>query len=162
MRGGEHKRIWAHQGIRIMRRTTLAAIAAVSLAGAATFALAHQPGHGPGHGSGHQPGHGSGHGPGMMMHGMMGDPGGGTPASRGYMDAMRHVQRDMAMPMMGNADRDFVAMMIPHHQSAVEMARVVVQHGSDPEVRTLAEAIIRDQEREIGQMRTILARMPAQ
>jgi uncharacterized protein (DUF305 family) len=93
------------------------------------------------------------------MPGMSG-PAAQTPASRGYMEAMARMKHGMGMQMSGNADRDFVAMMIPHHESAVEMARVVLRHGSDPEVCTLAEAIIRDQEREISQMRTLLQHLP--
>jgi uncharacterized protein (DUF305 family) len=72
------------------------------------------------------------------------------------------MHRDMAITFSGNADRDFVAGMIPHHQGAIDMARIVLEHGSDPEVRAIAEAVIREQEREIVQMRGILARMPAQ
>jgi uncharacterized protein (DUF305 family) len=132
-----------------MRRITLAAIATVALAGSGTFALAQtQPQHPPGQTT---PQHGG------MMHG----PGAGTPASRGYMAAMERMSRDMNMPMSGNADRDFAAMMIPHHQSAIDMARVALEQARDPEVRTLAEAVIREQEREIVQLRGILQRLPA-
>ncbi len=96
-----------------------------------------------------------------MMQGMMQGPGAATPAGSGYMDAMMRMHRDMTMPMTGNADRDFVAMMIPHHQSAIDMARVALEHARDPEVRSLAEAVIRDQDREIGQMRGIPQCLPA-
>ena len=56
----------------------------------------------------------------------------------------------------GNADRDFLAMMIPHHAGAVEMARLVLIYGSDPLVRQLAEEILAGQQAEIAGMRARL------
>jgi len=71
---------------------------------------------------------------------------------------MMRMMRDMeAAPMTGNADVDFMAMMIPHHEGAVEMARLVLIHGNDPLVRKLAEEIIASQQVEISAMRERLA-----
>lgn len=56
-------------------------------------------------------------------------------------------------PMTGDPDRDFLAMMIPHHQGAVDMARLVLTHGRDPLTRQLAEEIVASQQTEIGSMR---------
>lgn len=51
-------------------------------------------------------------------------------------------------------DKSFIEMMIPHHQGAVEMAQMAVKQAKSPEVKKLAESIIKDQNREIQQMRT--------
>jgi uncharacterized protein (DUF305 family) len=56
----------------------------------------------------------------------------------------------------GNADVDFLAMMIPHHEGAVEMARLLLIYGSDPLTRRLAEDIIASQTAEIGAMKNRL------
>jgi uncharacterized protein (DUF305 family) len=75
------------------------------------------------------------------------------PVSAAFLAANDRMHRDMAVNFTGNADRDFVQAMIPHHQGAVEMAKIALQHGKDPEVRKLAEEVIRTQEAEIALMR---------
>ncbi|BDG71857.1 hypothetical protein Rmf_17860 [Roseomonas fluvialis] len=98
-----------------------------------------------------------------------GHQGHGAPAPRGAQEpastrefraANDRMHRDMAIRYTGSADRDFAAGMIPHHQGAIDMANVVLRHGSDPEMRALAQAIIRAQEAEIAQLRAFLARTP--
>lgn len=74
-------------------------------------------------------------------------------ADQGYMQAMQRMQQDMPKQHTGNPDADFVGMMIPHHQSAVDMAKIELQYGKDPEIRKMAEEIIKGQEREISELR---------
>ena len=71
---------------------------------------------------------------------------------------MAKMMSDMHAPgYTGDADIDFLAMMIPHHEGAVDMARLVLQHGDDPVTRKLAEDIIAGQRVEIEGMQRRLA-----
>jgi uncharacterized protein (DUF305 family) len=71
--------------------------------------------------------------------------------------AMQHMQENMGMPMSGDPDRDFAQMMIPHHQGAIDMARIELESGKDPQLRQMAQKIIEDQEREIASLKEWLA-----
>ena len=83
---------------------------------------------------------------------------GTSPATQAYMDANRTMHEDMAIDYSGDPDVDFIRSMLPHHQGAVAMARIVLEHGKDPEVKTLAQDIIAAQEKEIAWMQAWLAK----
>lgn len=110
---------------------------------------------GAGHGPGHTMQSGAGQAPtdGAASPGQMHS---GGPAQL-YMEAMEAMNGEMSsMQMTGDPDVDFALMMIPHHQSAIDMAEALLQHGDDPQMKDLAEKIIRDQQAEIEQLRAWL------
>jgi hypothetical protein len=63
------------------------------------------------------------------------------------------MMNDMATPPAGDIDRDFVAMMVPHHQGAIDMAMAILRHGHNEKIRRLAQEIIVTQREEIAAMR---------
>jgi uncharacterized protein (DUF305 family) len=90
--------------------------------------------------------------PGHGQHGAT-TPAAAGEAEKAYREANARMHKGMEIKYTGDADKDFVAGMIAHHQGAIDMAKVVLRYGKDPEIRTLAETIIKDQEREVAQMK---------
>ena len=77
------------------------------------------------------------------------------------MESMSKMDQDMgAAPMTGNPNHDFSAMMIPHHQGAIDMAKTFLLHGQDAALRRLAQEIIVTQQQEIQVMQLRLAALP--
>ena len=79
------------------------------------------------------------------------------PATVAYAAAMDKMMADMMVPYTGDVDVDFAAGMIPHHQAAIDMAKIQLEFGTDPGMRELAEEIIAAQESEIATLKAFLA-----
>lgn len=91
---------------------------------------------------------------GMMQ--MMMPEDGDTEATKAFKQADMNMMQGMAVAYTGNPDVDFRLEMIPHHQGAIEMARVALQYATDPSTKAMAEAIISAQEKEIAEMQAWL------
>ena len=116
-----------------------ALLAAPFLLAGIALALAQGTDHSAGHG------HGAGHGASPTTS--------EADARSAFETANAAMHENMAVELTGDADIDFARSMIPHHQGAIDMARIVLEHGDDPEMRALAEEIVEAQEAEIAVMR---------
>jgi Domain of unknown function (DUF305) len=74
--------------------------------------------------------------------------------------AMTKMMIDMGIRPTGDVDRDFVAMMTPHHQGAIDMAMAELRHGSNERLRRMAQEIIITQQQEIAAMRLAIGEPP--
>jgi uncharacterized protein (DUF305 family) len=90
------------------------------------------------------------------------EPSGGPTFYSEMSDVNMRMHVAMDVPPTGDIDRDFVRMMIPHHQGAIDMARLLLKYGHDPRLKRLAQSIIVEQGQEIAYMQTLLARPAGQ
>jgi hypothetical protein len=81
----------------------------------------------------------------------------GSLATQAYRAANLAMHSAMDIEFSDNADIDFARGMIGHHQGAIDMARIMLEHGEDPDLRQLAEEIIAAQEAEIAFLRDWIA-----
>lgn len=77
-----------------------------------------------------------------------------TASTKAYRAAAHRMHQGMDITYTGDADRDFAIGMIPHHQGAIDMANVVLERGTRPELRAFAESIVASQGDEIALMRS--------
>jgi len=98
---------------------------------------------------------GAGHMTGSGHMGMKGMTGAGHMGMKGMMGSMS--DKMAAMPMTGNADVDFAAMMRIHHLGAIDMAEAELKDGKNAEMRTMAKNIVAAQQKEIAQLEKFLA-----
>jgi uncharacterized protein (DUF305 family) len=80
-------------------------------------------------------------------------------STKAFETAMSGMMQGMMTPRTGKPDLDFAQGMIPHHQGAIDMAKIVLQFGKDAEVRKLAEAVVKAQEGEIMFMKDWVAKV---
>ncbi len=76
-----------------------------------------------------------------------------TPFLTDNVTAMSKMMVDMGIKPSGDVDRDFVAMMVPHHQGAIDMAQTELRYGHNERLRRMAQEIIVTQQEEIAAMR---------
>ena len=81
-----------------------------------------------------------------------------APSTAEFEAGATRMHSGMAITYTGNTDIDFARGMIPHHQSAIDMAQVQLRHGKDPAMRKLDTEIIQAQEKEIAFLRDWLAK----
>lgn len=88
----------------------------------------------------------------------------GAPISANNVEMMQKMEAMnkamMSASMTGNPDQDLVAMMMPHHQGAIDMARIYLRDGKDPDIRRMAQKIIVDQEKEIAELKAWQVKHP--
>lgn len=126
------------------KTTIVAGIAAIAMAGFARAQMSHD-------------GHGMDMDAMQGMMSMMMPQDGDAPSTKAFKEADMAMMRDMAVAYTGDPDVDFRLKMIPHHQGAIDMAKVALQYAVDPATKTMAEAIIAAQEKEIAEMQAWLA-----
>lgn len=96
-----------------------------------------------------------------MMRGHRGDMAGPVdPVDGAFAAINRRMHRDMSVQADGDPDRAFAEAMVAHHLGAIDMAKVTLAFGRDPEIKALAEQVIKAQEEEVGTLRRWLAAHP--
>jgi Domain of unknown function (DUF305) len=75
--------------------------------------------------------------------------------------AMTRMMDGMSIAPAGDVDRDFVAMMVPHHQGAIDMAQAELRYGRNEQLHRIAQEIIVEQQQEIVAMRLALGQPPS-
>ena len=82
-------------------------------------------------------------------------------STKEFKQAQMKMMQNMQPDYTGNADIDFRTGMIPHHQGAIDMAKVALKYAKDPDTKTLAQNIIKAQEKEIADMQAWLKKNKA-